>query len=180
VEIPVIETPRLRLRGHRLSDFPDCAAMWADAGVTRFLGGKPLSAEDAWAKFLRYAGHWTMKGFGFWAIEEKDSGAYAGELGFADFRREIQPPLGDDPEAGWVLAPGAHGRGYATEALRAATGWIDESLRVLRTVCIISPENAQSVRVAEKCGYRQERRSEYKAHPVVVFARPNGASSNVR
>jgi len=171
VDIPVIETPRLRLRGHRLSDFPDCAAMWSDAVVVRFLGGNPLSTEDAWTKFLRYAGHWAMKGFGYWAIEEIETGAFVGEMGFADFKRTLEPPLGDTPEAGWVLASGAHGKGYATEALRAALAWLDHRFEAPVSLCIINPENARSIRVAEKCGYREERRTFYKGHAVVVFSR---------
>jgi RimJ/RimL family protein N-acetyltransferase len=157
------------LRGHRLSDFEACASMWADPAVTRHIGGKPLSTEEAWTKFLRYTGHWCMKGFGFWAVEEKATGAYAGELGFADFKRDIDPPLGEVPEAGWVLAAGAHGKGYATEALRAALGWMEP--RASRTVCLIQPDNTVSVRVAGKCGYRESLRTVYKAHPVIVLCR---------
>ena len=80
-DIPVIETPRLTLRGHRLDDFSDCAAMWADPIVTRHIGGKPFSEEDTWTRLLRYAGHWLLLGFGYWAIEEKDTGSFVGELG---------------------------------------------------------------------------------------------------
>src|SRR2546426_7424830 len=58
-EVPVIETERLRLRGHRPEDFPDCAAMWADPVVTRYIGGKPLSEEEAWTRTLRCLGHWN-------------------------------------------------------------------------------------------------------------------------
>jgi RimJ/RimL family protein N-acetyltransferase len=149
--------------------------MWADAAVTRYIGGRPFSTEESWTRFLRYAGSWAILGFGFWALEEKTTGAFLGELGFMDFRREMTPPLGgttgDAPEAGWVLTTSAHGKGYATEALRAATAWSDETLHAPRTVCMIHPENALSIRVADKCGYREERRAEYKGNPVIVFAR---------
>jgi len=171
VTIPVIETPRLRLRGHRLADFPDCAAMWADAAVTRYIGGRPFSTEESWTRFLRYAGSWAMMGFGFWALEEKVTGAFLGELGFMDFRREMTPSFGDAPEAGWVLTTASHGKGYATEALSAALAWSDESLHAPRTVCMVHPENARSIRVAKKCGYREERDAEYKGNQVIVFAR---------
>src|ERR1700732_4909049 len=122
-EVPILETERVRMRGHRLGDFDDCAAMWADPLVTRFIGGKPLSEEEAWAKLLRYVGHWSLLGFGFWGIEEKVSGGVVGELGCAYFKRDMAPPLGDVPELGWALAAGAHGKGYATEAVRAAVAW---------------------------------------------------------
>jgi len=68
VDIPTIETERLILRGHTPEDFPAFAAMWADPVVTRFIGGAPLAEEDAWAKYLRVAGHWALLGYGFWSI----------------------------------------------------------------------------------------------------------------
>jgi RimJ/RimL family protein N-acetyltransferase len=78
-EVPVIETERLRLRGHRLEDFAEIAAMWADPVVTRYIGGKPLTEEDVWARLLRYVGHWAWMGFGYWVVEGKGSGDFAGE-----------------------------------------------------------------------------------------------------
>src|SRR2546427_3493984 len=117
-EVPVIETERLRLRGHRPEDFPDCAAMWADPVVTRYIGGKPLSEEEAWTRTLRCLGHWAWLGFGYWVVEEKATGSFAGEMGFSDWKREIEPSLKGVPELGWVLATRAHGKGYATEAVR--------------------------------------------------------------
>jgi RimJ/RimL family protein N-acetyltransferase len=70
--IPVIETARTIVRGFRLSDFDAHAAMWADPAVTRFTAGrKPLVREEAWARYLRYAGLWAVLGYGFWAVEEK-------------------------------------------------------------------------------------------------------------
>jgi len=171
MDIPVIETPRLILRGHRLADFRDCAAMWADPIVTRHIGGKPFSEEDTWARFLRYAGHWLLLGFGYWAIDEKDSGSFVGELGFADYKRDITPSLKGTPELGWALASEAHGKGYATEAVRAALTWGEERFASARTVCIIHPENLASIRVAEKCGYREFQRTTYKGHATIIFDR---------
>ena len=167
----MVETERLRLRRHRLEDFADCAAMWADPIVTRFIGGKPFSEEDAWTRFLRHIGHWSLMGFGYWVVEEKDTGSFIGELGFADFKRDIQPFLKGTPEMGWALVSKVHGKGYATEAVRAAIGWGDAHFGSGRTVCIIHPENLASIRVAEKCGYKEFLRSTYKGHPTIMFAR---------
>ena len=114
--VPVLETKRLKLRGHRLNDFPASAAMWADPIVTRHFG-KSFTEEEAWTRFLRYAGHWSLLGFGYWVVEEKATGHFAGEVGFADYKRSIEPPL-SAPEIGWVLASQFHGKGYATEAVR--------------------------------------------------------------
>jgi RimJ/RimL family protein N-acetyltransferase len=95
-----------------------------------------------------------MLGYGYWAVEEKVSDRYVGELGFADFKRDIQPSIEGMPEMGWALVPRAHGKGYATEALRAAVSWGDSHFGLLRTVCIIHRDNHQSFRVAEKLGYK--------------------------
>ena len=107
-EVPTIETERLRMRAYRLDDFKDCAAIWADPAVVRYVGGKPFSKEEVWAKMLRYVGHWSLMGFGYWAIEEKASGDHVGEIEFADFKRDIQPSLAGMPELGWVFISRVH------------------------------------------------------------------------
>lgn len=171
-QIPVIETERLRLRGHRVADFKDCAAMWADPIVTQYIGGRPFTAEEVWARLLRYAGHWTWLGFGYWLIEDRETGHFVGELGFADFKRALDPPLNATmPELGWALAATAHGRGYATEAVRAAITWGDTHLGATATMCLIDPANQPSIRVAQKCGYHPAGDRQYKGHTVQLFTR---------
>ena len=171
MKIPVLETERLTLRGHRLEDFPACAGLWADPIVTRYIGGVPLTAEEAWARLLRYAGHWALLGFGYWVAEEKATGEFLGEIGFADLKRDLDPPLGAIPEAGWVFTPAAHGQGYATEALRAILSWGESHFSNPKTACLIHPDNVASIKVAEKCGYRDALRTTYKGKPTVVFFR---------
>ena len=169
--IPVLESERLRLRGHRPVDYEDSAAMWGDVEVARYVGGKPLTREEVWARLLRYVGHWAWMGYGLWVVEEKDTGKFVGEVGYANYKRDIQPPLTDMPELGWVLARDFHGKGYATEAVRVATAWGDERFGSQRTVCIIDPENVASIRVAEKCGFKESARTIYKDHATIVFTR---------
>ncbi len=169
--IPVLETARLKLRGHRLDDFTHSAEMWADPGVTQFVGGKPLTEEESWTKFLRYAGHWQLLGFGYWAVEEKATGNFIGEIGFADYKRDLQPSLQGVPEIGWVLASPAHGKGYATEGVRAAVAWGDAHFPSPRTACIIARENLASIRVAVKCGYRDPQPATYKGNPTILYGR---------
>ena len=126
-----------------------------------------------WTRLLRYVGMWALLGFGYWVVRERDTGRFVGEVGFADFRREISPPL-DAPEAGWVLAPWAHGRGFATEAVRAALAWGDAHLAAPRTVCMIAPENAASIRVAQKLGFREFGRTSFKGDDTLLFQRLRG------
>ena len=171
LQVPVLETERLRLRGHGIGDLADCAAMWADPEVIRYTTRKPLTEEESWTRLLRYVGHWALMGFGYWVVEEKATGRFAGEIGFADFKRDIEPSLKGVPEIGWALASQAHGKGYATEAVRAAVAWGDANFGVARTACLIDPENLASVRVAEKCGYRELQRTAYKERPILMFGR---------
>jgi len=170
-EAPALETARLRLRAHRLEDFPAFVAMWADPIVARYIGGKPLTEEEAWTKFLRYAGHWSLLGFGYWAVEEKETGRFIGELGFADYMRDIQPSLGGTPEAGWIFSPAAHGKGYASEALGEALAWGEMRFAGGRTFCLIHPGNTASIRLAEKFRYQEVRGTTYKDRPAIMFSR---------
>jgi len=197
IQIPVIETERLRLRGHRLEDFADTLALWSDPNVTQFIGGKPQTEEEVWLRVMRYVGHWAWMGFGYWVLEEKFTGRFAGEVGFADWKRDIEPSIKGIPEAGWVLASRVRGMGYATEAVRAIIAWGDQRfcgesglkspqqkvlgienavhsaipLTAARMVCIIDTEHARSVRVAEKCGFRLLCKTRYHDEPIQIFTR---------
>lgn len=172
-DVPVLETARLVLRAHRPTDLTDCAAMWGDPYVVRFIGRDPSSRQQTWARMLTYAGLWATLGFGYWAVEEKASGRLVGEVGFAEFRRDLRPSIEGMPEAGWVFVTAVHGQGYATEAVRAAIAWGDQ--RFTRTVCIISPDHRASIRVAEKCGYREIGPALYRNEPTLLMARDRAA-----
>jgi len=169
--VPALDTARLVLRGHTLADVAESTAMWGDPDVTRYIGGRPASAEDAWARVLRYAGLWALLGYGYWVARERETGRFVGEVGLADFRRDLTPPFDSAPEAGWALAPWAHGQGFATEAVRAALAWGDAHLRPARSVCLIHPENAASLRVAAKCGFREVGRATHRGADTLVLER---------
>ncbi|MEO8551412.1 MAG: GNAT family N-acetyltransferase [Kofleriaceae bacterium] len=166
----MIETERLQLRRPTLADFEASAAMWADPEVTRFIGNKPQTREQSWARLLRYAGHWELLGYGFLFAYERTSQRFVGEVGIGNFERDIEPSLGPH-EAGWVLAAWAHGQGFATEALRAILAWFDARFPATPTRCIIDVANAASQKVAAKLGYRELDRRTYHDEPVIVFER---------
>lgn len=169
--VPVLETQRLIMRRHRIEDLGPCALMWGDPRVTQHIGGKPFTREEVWARILRYVGHWALMGFGYWLVEEKVTGDFVGEVGFGDFRRDVDPSLEGMAEAGWALAFEARGKGYATEALQAAISWGEASIRSRRIVCLIDEGNHASVRVAENCGFRPWREATYKGTPSKIYAR---------
>jgi len=151
--------------------------MWANPAVTKHIGGRAHSRGETWKGILQYAGLWKILGYGYWAIEEISSGAFVGDVGFADFHREMEPSIDGIPEAGWALDPRYWGCGFATEALRTILAWADANLSASRTVCIINPENVPSIRVAEKNGYRRSVETTYKEGTVVVFDRARNANS---
>jgi RimJ/RimL family protein N-acetyltransferase len=151
---PTLATERLVLRPHGADDFEPYRAMWSDPVVTRFTGGFPSSREDIWTRFLRGFGMWSHMGFGFLAVEDKATGAFLGEVGFQERRREITPSMEGTLETGWALVPDAHGKGYATEAVGAVLAWADAALPGQRYTALIDAGNAGSIRVAEKVGFR--------------------------
>ena len=170
--IPILDTERLEMRGHRREDFEESAAMRADPVMVRHIGGKPSPREDSWRRLLGFVGHWSLFGYGFWIVREKASGRFVGEVGFGEFKRETEPACDPEIEIGWVLAPWAHGQGFATESVQAALRWSDETLDAERTICLISRENEASLRVADKCGYHEVGRVSYQGKPNILLARP--------
>lgn len=169
----VLSTGRLTLTPVAESDLGDLTVLWADAAFTRHIMGRGLSEEEVWFRLLRDLGHWQARGYGNWSIRETATGAYVGSVGVLDYRREIEPPF-DAPELGWGVAPVFQGRGMAREALQAALAWADAHQAAPRTVCMISPENRPSIRLAEKVGYRSYGRADYKGAVVELFERPKG------
>jgi RimJ/RimL family protein N-acetyltransferase len=171
MDVPVLESERLILRGHTPDDFPAHFAMWSDPQVVRFISGQPLSEEDSWARFMRIVGHWALMGFGFWSVHEKDGGRRVGETGFLDVKRAIVPSLSGTPEVGWGLIKEVHGKGYATEAVNTALAWGERRFGKVRFSCIIDPDNAPSLAVAARTGFKEAARTIYKDKPTVVLYR---------
>lgn len=146
--IPTIGTERLILRPHRAEDFEPFAAMMAEPEVARFitLNGEAQSRSDSWRILAAIIGCWTLRGFGMFAVEEKATGCYLGRVG------PWQPEGWPGFEIGWGLSGAAQGKGYATEAARAAIDWSRQTLGVGRILHIIHPDNRPSQRVAERLG----------------------------
>ena len=171
IAAPIIETERFRLRGHRYNDFSDCVAMWSDPIVTKYIGGKPSTPTQTWARLSSYVGHWALLGFGYWVIEAKDTQQFVGEIGLADFKRDIIAEMKTDPEIGFALVPAFHGKGVATECAHAVIAWADTNLPSGRTVCLINPENVGSRNVVDKIGYREFARGTLNDTAVLFLER---------
>ncbi len=167
--MPLIETTRLHLRPLTIDDFASVRQLWAHADVVSFISGTPSTPEESWARLLRYIGHWTVFGFGYFAILDKADGRYLGECGLMEFLREIKPSLAGSAEAGWVLRPDAWGRGLATEAMNAVLGWYGARSDAQPLSCIIAPDNAASIKVAARLGFVLDAETLYRERPTLVF-----------
>jgi RimJ/RimL family protein N-acetyltransferase len=168
---PPLETARLLLSAHRAADYADCLSLWTNPDVTRQIGGTPSTPQEVWSRILRYAGHWALLGYGYWVAREKESGRFVGEVGFADWKRDVLPTLDGLPELGYALVPWSHGQGYATEAVLAVQRWLDQRGISNRTWCLIHPEAAASKRVAEKAGFHFMQEALYRENPVSLYVR---------
>jgi RimJ/RimL family protein N-acetyltransferase len=175
MKVPVLETERLILREYRLADFPAHDSCWADPRTTRFFNDFTYDREMVWLRFQRNWGQWAMFGHGWWALEAKDSGAYAGSVGLFEARREMELPYRDLPEAGWFIAPDRHGQGLASEALTAALAWADARIEAPESWCMIAPQNVISQKTAAKMGYARADDAQYRGQPVFTYRRPRGA-----
>lgn len=145
----VLETQRLILRPLAAEDFEAHALMMADPAVASFLTAdrKPQSRSAEWRGYATLLGHWTMRGFGFFSVFERATGAWVGRVG--PWMPEGWPGL----EAGWAVARPYWGKAYAAEAAVAAVRWIFiERPDLTRIISLIHPANANSQAVARKIG----------------------------
>jgi RimJ/RimL family protein N-acetyltransferase len=164
VSVPTLDTARLRLRPWHDEDLEAYAVMCADPEVMRYMGdGVPLSREDAWRSMAMFVGHWQLRGYGMWAVEEHDSRRFIGRVGL--HRPEGWPGL----EVGWMLDRGTWGRGFATEAGRASLDYAWRTLDVDHVISLITPENQASIRVAERLGQEREGMFDLNGLEVLVF-----------
>ena len=159
-----LETERLVLRMFEAADFEAYAAMCGDPEVMRFIGdGQPLAPPMAWRSLAMVIGHWSLRSYGLWAATERASGALVGRIGFWN------PDGWPGFELGWLLGRPYWGRGYATEAARAALEWGFAQLGQSQAISLIYPDNAASIRVASRLGEKLADRIELLGKPVLLY-----------
>ncbi len=144
-----IETVRLRLRQWKESDFKIYSDYYSNEELAKYVGGK-MDKEMAWRKMASLIGHWHLKGFGYWAVEEKETMDFVGCVGL--WKSEPWPEV----ELGYWILPEMHGKGYATEAGIASKRFAFENLGLSTLVSYIDPSNEPSKRTALKIGATYE------------------------
>jgi RimJ/RimL family protein N-acetyltransferase len=161
MQVPTLETDRLVMREFRADDFEPMAMFYADP-VSRFYGG-PCGREEAWRKFAMYPGHWTLRGYGPWALELRSTGEYVGLCGL------WYPDGWIEPEITWALIPEFHGHGYATEAAGRALRAAYDDFGWNTAISVIALDNAASVAVATRLGARFEAEVEYRYGRAALY-----------
>ena len=171
-----LETDRLILRMWREADFEEYVQLCADPEVMRFLGGKIFDRTEAWRHMASMIGHWYLRGFGIWAVEEKASGRLVGRIGC------IYPEGWPGFEVGWTLKREFWGKGYATEGARRALQYAFKELDKPHVISLIQAENVASVRVAERLGETIEGTAKVMGIDVLVYGidRSSQSGSKVR
>lgn len=160
----VIDTARLRLRLYRESDLDVFAEMHADPVTMQYIGeGKPLTRAETWRFLAAGLGHWTLRGYGMFAVTHRETSEVLGRAGF--YHPEHWPGF----ELGWLFHRKHWGRGYATEAAEAALEYAFKTLNQVHVASFIRRENQASIRVAEKIGERYEREIELLGAPALVY-----------
>ncbi|MEX1166049.1 MAG: GNAT family N-acetyltransferase, partial [Hydrogenophaga sp.] len=159
--IPTLHSERLILRAFTQADFEPMARFYADP-VSAFYGG-PCGRDDAWRKFAAFLGHWALRGYGPWAMEEKASVALVGLSGL------WYPEGWLAPEITWALVPGQHGEGFATEGALRALRSAYEDFGWTTAISVISVHNSASEAVALRMGAQQESLTEYRHGPAKVY-----------
>ena len=163
---PVIETPRLKLRQWRSADIKPYTAMLADPPTARFItvDGKPVEdGMTGWRHTVVMAGHWAIHGAGMFAVEEKHTGKFVGRVG------PWFPPAWPDFEIGWGITKEAQGRGYATEAARAAIDWAFATFEIAQVIHCIDRENTASQGVARRLGAEKQKEIELFGHVADIW-----------
>jgi RimJ/RimL family protein N-acetyltransferase len=160
VSAPTLETNRLLLRPWRAEDCQPFSEMSADPELMRYVGGV-MDRIAAWRRMAAYAGHWSLRGYGRWALEVKATGRFVGYSG------GFAPDGWPEPEINWGLGRAHFGRGFSTEAATRARAYAYDVLGFMKIASCIDLENKPSIAVAKRLGAKFDRE-------IIFFDRPGG------
>jgi RimJ/RimL family protein N-acetyltransferase len=166
VDVPVLETPRLRLREWRSEDVEPLAEINAHPDVTPTIGS--IDREGTEWQVASMVAQWEVEGFGLWAVEDKETGRFVGRIGLT--RQGDFVPEPDPVEVGWTLHPDVWGRGLATEAGAESLRFGFEQAGLDRVVSMTLPGNVRSRRVMEKLGLTYVGQTFWREHDHVWYA----------
>ena len=145
-----LETERLVLRQFTVEDHPDLHVYYGDETCMRYTVGHAMTDWESWRAMATMVGHWQLRGYGPYAVEEKTTRRVAGPIGL------WFPHEWPEPEIKWGMARRFWGKGYASEAARAVREMAASHLPELHLISLIDPENQGSINVARAVGARRE------------------------
>ncbi|MEM1431628.1 MAG: GNAT family N-acetyltransferase [Pseudomonadota bacterium] len=148
IRIPTVETERLRLRAPKPGDF-EAYASFRHGPRSHSVGG-PFTREQAFVQFCALVGHWHMRGYGRWIVADRATDVTLGAVG------PYYPEGWLEPEIAWAMFDGHEGKGYATEAARAALDFAFGTLGWQTAVSLVAPDNHRSAAVAQRVGAVRE------------------------
>lgn len=166
VDIPVLETERLIMRGHRIDDLAEEKA-FQTSDRAKGIGG-PNPPEYAFRALCNYIGHWVLRGYGMWALEDKETGQYLGRVGC------YYPDLWLEREIGWSVTAAGEGRGIAYEAACKSREYAYRTLGWTTAISVIDPDNDRSIVLAERMGCTRDPDWEHPTHGTLTIWRHPG------
>lgn len=162
--IPTLATERLTLRPFREADVAPFFELSQDPDVMRYVGDRRVpTLQEAWRGIAGWIGHWALRGYGQWAIEERSSGRLIGRAGI------INPAEWPGAEVGYLLGRAWWGHGYATEAARAAMDWGFEQFDFSDLISLIDPDNTASIAVATRLGESLRGETDLLGNRVLIY-----------
>lgn len=166
--IPVLDTQRLTLRAPKKADLATLTAFF-ETERSHMVGG-PVDAIGTFTKLAARIGHWALRGYGLWHIDDRKTGDFLGWVGL------INPPSWDEPELGWTLFAHAEGKGYAFEAARAARAYAAQEFKLDGVISYIRADNTRSATLATRLGASYERDGDVMGTPCHIWRHPKEAT----
>jgi len=158
-----LETERLNLRMFVEKDWRDMHEYFSDPECMRYTSGRPFNENESWQKLAALSGHWNLRGYGSYALEDKTSGKV---LGVAGLDYPLEWP---EPEIQWGLSSAYWGKGFASEAVKAIRKMTKETNPGLPLISLIFENNSNSINLARAVGATFEKKSIFRNESCLIF-----------
>ncbi|MBI4986613.1 MAG: GNAT family N-acetyltransferase [Rhodocyclales bacterium] len=165
-----IESPRLVLRRVCANDWRELHEYYADAESTRYTVRAALDEEGSRRITDAMMQHWQRRGYGPYALVEKQGGAVLGVCGL------WYPKEWPEPEIKWALCRRHWGRGYAAEAARAVQAMAAQHRPDLHLISLIHVDNLNSINLAQAVGATREKEIPFRDALYAVFRHPRAVA----
>ena len=169
--IPTLDTARLQLIPPDESHLDALLAFYSDPdSMAHIRGGQTFDRAGTWYKIATQLGHWQLRGYGFWSVREKTTGAIIGNAGL------LNPAGNPALEIGWGISKAYLGQGYSHEFAAAILAYAFEVIGADRVMAHIAPANLASLAVARKLGMALDPTLSDETASIMVVNRPQVAA----